>query len=551
MSQHHDPIQMLMRWAREKGDTPYLHQPTAAGVRVFTWSEVAAEVRRVAGALRRLQLPAGSRIALSGLNTAHWFIADLAVTMAGHVSVGLYPKQAGEAVRYIFEHSGARAVFVGPMPDAGQFLAAVPQGVLKIAMPYPGVGGCDRSWEALCAGAEPITDHTPPPPDRLTTLVYTSGTTGNPKGVMITAGNLGFVTRGLLKIMPARPQGEVFLSYLPLAHMFERGAVEMASLYLGAEVYFLESIEKLGEALRQVRPTRFFAVPLVWTRMQSQILKQVPQAKLDRLLAIPLVSALVKRKVKKQLGLDRSWLRISGAAPLPLPVLEWFSRLGIDIYQGYGMTENSIYISCNLPGANRPGSVGRPFPDAPTRISPEGEIQNKHPGITPGYYNDPKKTRELFTADGWLKTGDMGRLDSDGYLWITGRVKEIFKTLKGKYVAPSPIEGAFASNTDIDQLCFVGSGLPQPLMVVALNVDARAKPREQVAEGLITTMQAVNAELEPHEQIGKIVVVAEAWSIDNGLLTPTMKVKRNEVERRYAALLAEQVKSREPLAWID
>jgi long-chain acyl-CoA synthetase len=274
--------------------------------------------------------------------------------------------------------------------------------------------------------------------------------------------------------MPPKKE-EIFFSYLPLAHMFERGAVELSSLYLGAKIYFLEHLDKLPEQLTYVRPTRFFGVPLVYTRIQAGILRKMPQEKLDKLLRLPVIGTLVKKKIKKAVGLDRAWLVISGAAPMPTPLLQWFDKIGIQVLQGYGMTENSIYASVNLPDANRIGSVGREMPGANTKISADGEILYKHPGVMLGYYKEPEKTKETFTEDGYLRTGDRGRLDAEGYIYITGRVKDIFKTMKGKYVAPAPIEGALARNTDIDQLCFVGSELKQPIMLVCLNEAGKKK----------------------------------------------------------------------------
>ena len=231
-------------------------------------------------------------------------------------------------------------------------------------------------------------------------------------------------------------------------------------------------------------------------------------------------------------------------------MLDWFKKtLGFDILQGYGMTENSIYASANLPGQNKIGSVGKNFPDSGFKLADDGEILYKSGAVMAGYYREPEKTKETFTADGYLRTGDKGRVDEEGYLYITGRVKDIFKTLKGKYVAPAPIEGALSRNTDIDQLCFVGTGLKQPIMIVTLTPDARKKDREAVGKQLVADMDIVNATLEPHEEIAKILVVPETWTIDNGFMTPTMKVKRNEVEKRYADVINKEAENRNKIAW--
>ncbi|TXH05255.1 MAG: long-chain fatty acid--CoA ligase [Nevskiaceae bacterium] len=549
MTAQKNPVEMLMKWAKERPNAPWLFQPVDGQWKPYTWAQAEAQVRSMASALRALGIPPGSAVAISGRNTAHWFFADLAASMAGYVSVGLYPKQSTDAVRYILNHCQAKAVFVGPMPDAHEFAAGLPDGIIKIAFPYPDLGiACDHQWDDLVKNSEPFSGYTPPDPKTLATLVYTSGTTGNPKGVMITGENMAFATTGLMRTMPASGQ-EKFFSYLPLAHMFERGAVELASIYLGAQVYFNESIEKLAEQLREVAPTRFFGVPLVYSRIQSGILKKLPNEKLDRLLRIPVLSGFIKKKIKTGAGLQNARYMFVGAAPMPMPLMKWFEKLGLTVLQGYGMTENSIYATANLPKANRFGSVGRAMPGADMRISEEGEIQYRHPAVMAGYYKEPEKTKETFTEDGWLRTGDKGRVDEDGYLYITGRVKDIFKTLKGKYVAPAPIEGALAKNTDIDQMCFVGTGLTQPIMVMTLTPEAQKKPRAEVEAGLIADMAAVNANLEPHEEIAKCLILKEAWTIDNGMMTPTMKVKRNEVEKRFLPLIEKHAKNRDKVGW--
>ncbi len=531
-----NPVETLLQWAQERPNQPWLYQSIDGVWKATTWSEAEAQIRAMATALRKLGLPDGAAVAISGRNTAHWFLADMAIAMAGYISVGLYPKQSTDAVKFILEHSETKVVFIGPMPDTAEFMGALPTGMITIAMPYPDVPACTHQWDALVKNSEPFAGYVAPDPKKLISLIYTSGTTGNPKGVMITTENLIFATQGLVKAMPAQGQ-ERFFSYLPLAHAFERGAVELASIYLGAEVWFLENLEKLAEQLKQVAPTRFFGVPLVYGRIQAGILRKLPQEKLDRLLKIPLLSGLIKRKIRKGAGLQNARYLFVGAAPMPVSLMQWFQKLGITVLQGYGMTENNIYATASLPKANRLGAVGRAMPGADMRLSEDGEIQFRHAGVTQGYYKDPEKTAELFTADGWLRTGDKGRIDEDGYLYITGRVKDIFKTLKGKYVAPAPIEGALARNTDIDQLCFVGTGLKQPIMVITLSQQGAEKPRAECEKGLIAEISNVNSTLEAHEQIAKIFVAKDAWTIDNNIMTPTMKVKRNEVEKRYLGQL--------------
>ena len=276
-----NPVEMLLHWAKQKPNAPWLFQPVNGTWHQTTWSDAENQVRRMANALRGLGLPPGSAVAISGRNTAHWFLADLAIGMAGYISVGRYPKQAQSAVKFILEHCEAKAIFIGPMPDADDFAAALPAQITKIGFPYPDVAiPCHHQWDDLVKKNEPFSGFVPPKPKDLVTLVYTSGTTGNPKGVMITAENVSFAAQGLMKVMPAKGT-ERFFSYLPLAHAFERGAVEMASLYFGAEVHFLENLDKLAEQLKEVAPTRFFGVPLVFGRIQTGILKKMPQEKID------------------------------------------------------------------------------------------------------------------------------------------------------------------------------------------------------------------------------------------------------------------------------
>ncbi|WP_242112193.1 AMP-binding protein [Luteimonas aquatica] len=545
------PVEILLRLAREKAGQPWLFQPVEGKVLSHTWDEAAAQVGRMAAALRAQGWPPGSRIAISGFNTAHWLLADLAITMAGHVPVGLYPKQAQKITRYVLEHSQARALFLGPMLDGPQFLEAIPEGVLKIRMPYPAAPPGDVEWEAFSGGFEPLRDYPLPAADALYVLIYTSGTTGNPKGVMLTADNLRFLRRAFNNVAPRLCENERLFSYLPLAHFLERLTVANGSLMWGAQVHFLESLDKLAQQLPQVAPTRFFAVPLVWMRLQAGILQKIPQKRLDLLLSLPLAGRLVRRRLRRAIGLDNALFCLSGAAPIPVSTLQWFrDKLGILIQEGCGPTESGAYCSLNLPHDYRFGSIGKPMADAGFKLSEEGEILLKHPGVMPGYYLDPERTRESFTDDGWLRTGDKGRVDEDGFLYIVGRIKDIFKTLKGKYVAPAPIEGAMARNTGIDQLCLMGTQLSQPVMIITLTPHARGRAREALERELLADMDAVNGTLEAHEKIAKLYVARETWSIDNGIMTPTMKVKRDVVEQRYGDWARAHAHEREqPIVW--
>jgi len=543
------PVEQLLHWAGQKPEATWLIQPARGDLLTWTWARAADEVRRVAAALQSQGWPRGSRVAIAGLNTAHWMLADLAIQMAGMVPVGLYPRQAGHSVRWILEHCEAVAVFMGPMPG-GDLLSALPDGIFRISLPYVAAPAGDVSWDELVAAHAPLASYQRPTPDTLATLIYTSGTTGNPKGVMLSFGSLAFSSSAFRATLPAVAEERLF-SYLPLAHLLERAAVEMASLYWGAEVFFLERIEKMTEQLPLAQPTRFAAVPLVLARLQAGYVSRMPEAQLRKLVRRPLIGNLLRRRLVGRIGLGRVRAMLTSGAQVPRTTLEFFRDvLGIEVHECYGQSE-ALYCSMNRPGASRIGSVGRPFPDANLRLSAEGEIQVRHPGVMMGYYKDPETTAAAFTADGWLRTGDKGRFDEDGFLYITGRVKDIFKTAKGRYVAPAPIEGAMAGNPDVDQLCLVGINLTQPVLLVSLAREAQGKPRVEVEARLLADMERVNAPLEDHEKIAKILITQDRWGVENDLLTPTLKVRRGEVEARYAGIIAREAQRREELvAWI-
>ena len=534
------PIEMLYQWEKQTPNKVYLRQPINDEWQEYTWAQVADQARRMAAAIQSMDLPPKSCIAIAGRNTAHWFMADFAIQMAGHISVGLYPKQATETVNYILNHCEAKVIFIGPMDDPECITDGIPEGVTRITFPYPDVAPADTSWDALIGANEPLAGEPKPNPEDIFTLIYTSGTTGNPKGVTLSYNNIMTAVPGASSVIEINDSDRLF-SYLPLAHIFERAVVELASLYHNVQISFLEELKKFPTQLPMVAPTMFVAVPAVWTRLQHGILEKMPQKKLNLLLRIPILNNLIRKKIKTALGLQNVRFAISGAAPIPVSTLEWWDRMGVTIHEGYAMSENTAYAFINYPGKARFGSVGQALPDSEVKIADDGEILTRSGATMVGYYKQPDKTAEAIDSDGWLHTGDRGRVDEDGYLFITGRVKDIFKTIKGKYVAPAPIEGKFGSNSDIESLCMVGAGLKQPVLLVSLSEEGQHKDRTEVEAGLLESLKNVNATLEAHEVIDSIGICAQPWTIDNGLLTPTMKIKRNVVEDQYKPLVEQCV----------
>ncbi len=525
------PTNRFFHWEKTAPDKIYLRQPQGPGkYREYSWREVGDQVRRMATALRALGLQPGDKIAIAARNSAHWVMADQAITAGGFVSVGIYPKQATDAVRYVLEHSEAKAIFLGPILGQDGIVAGIPEGVTTIRMPYDDAPKGQHDWDDLIANNEPMQETPEPAHDSLWTLVYTSGTTGLPKGVALSHGSSAFAASNAVDAFGLQPD-EVFFSYLPLAHIAERGIVEGMSLYSGGSIAFLENIDRFAQQLQEVAPTRFFAVPVVWNKLRAGVLAKLPQHKLDRLLRVPLLGRFIAGKIRRGLGMHRVRQAISGAAPLPLEIQNWFGRIGIDILQGYGMSENLAYATATRPGRLKAGSVGEAMPGCEIRIDEKGEILTRGPATMMGYYKDPEKTQETL-LDGWLATGDKGRLDEDGHLFITGRVKEIFKTLKGKYVAPAPIEGSFGRNPEIDLICVMGSGMKQPIAVLVPDA-AVMRPWPELKVDLQATLDEVNKELEAHERVSHLFVVSEEWSPDNGMVTPTLKVRRDRVEKRY------------------
>ncbi|MEO5734422.1 MAG: AMP-binding protein [Rubrivivax sp.] len=550
-------LQRLYHWEKTAPDRMVFTQPTGGGaVTEYTWGQVMDQTRRMATHLQSLGLKPGDKVAMLAKNTAHWMMSDFAIWLAGCVSVPLYPTLAAGTIRQILQHSEAKLLFIGKLDGWEGMKPGVPEGLSCIALPLApaDVLAAYPRWDDLIATVQPLKGNPVRPADDLATIMYTSGTTGAPKGVMHNFGSFALaVQQGLTRVK--MNQDSRMLSYLPLSHVVERALVEHGMLATGMQVYFAESLETFTQDLQRARPTVFFSVPRLWVKFRQGIGHKMPPAKLDRLLKIPILSGIVKKKILNALGLQDCVFAAAGAAPTPPELLRWYARLGLNVAEGYGMTENLGASHISDGGAATVGTVGRPYDMVQCRIDPaNGEIQVKAPWTMIGYYKEPEMTRATMTDDGWLKTGDKGAIDGGGNLKITGRVKDLFKTSKGKYVAPAPIEDRLVMHDALEACCVTGANLGQPLALAMLNPEAvrkagSAEGKAEIEASMAAHLKSINATLDPHEQLDCVVLMADAWTVDNDIITPTFKVKRNRIEDLFAKHYDEWIGQRRKVIW--
>ncbi len=539
-------------------DSVYLTQPLGDGtVSHFTWAQLVEQARRMAAHLQSRGFERGARIAILSKNCAHFVIAELAIWMGGYTTVAIFPTETADTVRFVLEDSQASLLFVGKLDAWDKQRPALAARLPCIALPLAPPTDLE-AWDAVVARTRPLEGRPPRAADELAMLIYTSGSTGRPKGVMVSFGAITRVGEGIAKDVRARigaNGASRVLSYLPLAHSYERSWVEASSLVDGrTHVFFTESLETFLKDLRRARPTFFLSVPRLWLKFQQGVFDKMPPRKLDRLLGVPLLGRIVARKVLKGLGLDQVLVAGSGSAPIPAELIAWYRRLGLKLFEGYAMSEDNSYSHTSNEQFNAPGYVGVPMPGVQVRLSPEGEILIKSPGQFSGYYRQPELTAESFTEDGFFRTGDLGEQTDDGLLKVTGRIKELFKTAKGKYVAPVPIENALNANPIVESSIVSGVGQPSPYAMVVLAEQLRPQVGDPAVRGRVQgelelLLQNVNRGLADHHQLRMIVVAREPWSIENGCLTPTMKIRRSRIEASVAAHVEGWYAAPGPVLW--
>lgn len=539
--------------------------------------ELYRDVLGVARSLEQWGICKGDRIAILSENRHEWAVADFAAQLLGAVVVPVYGTLTPEQTAYILKDSGARVIFLSTAAQLQKFLAAKEQTGVEKAVIMDETGTADAiPMHRLMQAGPPDRDaqfdaraRTVSPTD-LATIIYTSGTTGVPKGAMLTHGNLASNIEVSLQEIPVAP-GDVGVSFLPLAHVTARH-VDYAWLYRGVTIAYCPVLEQLPPTLQEVRPTIFVGVPRVYEKTYAQVQLKVQgglrralynwaikvgrayrgeflAGKRPASLSWQLADKLVFSKVRQGMG-GRVGIYLSGGAPLARQMAEWFADIGIRIDEGYGLTETSPVIAVNTPSHHKLGTVGRPLPNVEVKIADDGEILVRGPSVFPGYWNRPEDTQNAF-SDGWFRTGDIGNLDSDGYLSVTDRKKDLLKTSGGKFITPQPIEKALQMSPWIAEAVVLGDRRKFPSAILAPDFrmlepwartnGVRFASREELVadpsvralyEGIITEL---NQKLARYEQIKKILLVAEEFSVTNGLLTASMKLRRRQVEERYRA----------------
>lgn len=529
---------LLLQQAKEHPERVWLKDLSADSDTRWTWGEALEEIHALAFWLQSVTQGKGNNISILSRNRAHWVLADMAIIAANNVSVPIFTTQSQSIASYIFDLTDVQVLFVGESENWEKIQPVIPKDTIVVTFPGVEVNVPSLKWGDLVKQFQGKSVSVSTSPEDMISIIFTSGTTGMPKGVMQSHESM------LLPVTRHAPelgisQNPRLISYLPLSHIAERQAIEIHSLLLGGEISFVESLPNLVRDLQRTQPHFFFGAPRVWETLQHGVYNFFG-GRDNYAKSLKINKNAMRDDVRAMLGFNEIDAALSGAAPLSTSILNFFDELDIPILEAFGQTEAMSVIS-NKMNDRKVGSIGKPIGEVEARISESGELLIRSLGFALGYYKHADETAKTF-VDGWLHTGDRARVDADGFYFLTGRVKDYFKTIQGKYVAPAPIEDKLSGSPYIEQMALIGRGCSSTCLICVPSVEGFGLSTEALSEALLSLVQSVNDKLEEkHARIGVVLVSDQAWTVDNEFLTTTLKLKRNKVEDTFLKIV-------EPLA---